>query len=254
MEAAARPTRTKTPATAPVFLKNVDDVLEEVMLGLKVGLGFAIICVTVIRVPLFAVEVESVVKADGALVVSAPLLSVTVTKIGVESVEVGVRIEVESSDEGGRIIVEDEEKIGVEVSGGVEENEDEKDENEKDEDKDELEKDDEDETDDGGLTDGPNPEMEEEEKVLEEEEDEDEDMMEEKKEKEEEEEGRVVVVATAVAVVVRDAEADNEFEKTEEKDDDDIKSVQNQGIVKKNAVEIVVSSTRSVSKIGRAHV
>lgn len=57
------------------------------MLGLKVGLGFAIICVTVTKVPLFAVEVESVVKADGVLVVSAPLLSVTVTKSGVESVE-----------------------------------------------------------------------------------------------------------------------------------------------------------------------
>ena len=47
--------------------------LEEVMLGLKVAVK---------RVPLFAVEVESVVKADEALVVSAPLLSVTVTKTG----------------------------------------------------------------------------------------------------------------------------------------------------------------------------
>lgn len=189
-------------------------------MGLKVGLGFAIICVTVTRVPLFAVEVESVVMADGALVVSAPLLSVTVTKIGVESVElnevimillsdnegekrtdVGVRIEVgESFDEGGRGIVEGEEKIGVEVNGGVEEDEEEK-EKEKDENEDE---DDENETDDGvGLTDGPKPEVEEEEKVLEEEEDaedENEDMTEEKKEKEEK--GRVVVVVAAVAVVV----------------------------------------------------
>lgn len=218
MEAAARPTRTKTPATAPVFLKNVDvDVLEEGMLGLKVGLGFAIICVTVTRVPLFAVEVESVVKADGAVVVGAPLLSVTVRRIGVEMVEVGVRFEVWELDEGGRGIVEGEEKIGVEVSGGVEEKEDEKDE-------DELEKDDEDETDDGGgLTDGPEPEAEEGEKVLEEEED-DEDM-EEKKKEEEVEEGRVVVVlvvvAAAVAVVVRDAEADTV---TEDKEDDDIRS------------------------------
>lgn len=196
------------------------------MLGLKVGLGFAIICVTVTKVPLFAVEVESVVKADGVLVVSAPLLSVTVTKSGVESVElnevimiilsdnegekrtyVGVRIMVESSDEGGRGIVEGEEKIGVEVSGGVDEDEDEKDEkdeNEMEEDEDDLEKDDEDETDDGGgLTDGLKPEVKEEEKVLEEDdEDEDEDMMEEKKEKEEEEEGRVVVVVVAAVVVL----------------------------------------------------
>lgn len=196
------------------------------MLGLKVGLGFAIICVTVTKVPLFAVEVESVVKADGVLVVSAPLLSVTVTKSGVESVElnevimiilsdnegekrtyVGVRIMVESSDEGGRGIVEGEEKIGVEVSGGVDEDEDEKDEkdeNEMEEDEDDLEKDDEDETDDGGgLTDGLKPEVKEEEKALEEDdEDEDEDMMEEKKEKEEEEEGRVVVVVVVAAVVV----------------------------------------------------
>ena len=196
------------------------------MLGLKVGLGFAIICVTVTKVPLFAVEVESVVKADGVLVVSAPLLSVTVTKSGVESVElnevimiilsdnegekrtyVGVRIMVESSDEGGRGIVEGEEKIGVEVSGGVDEDEDEKDEkdeNEMEEDEDDLGKDDEDETDDGGgLTDGLKPEVKEEEKVLEEnDEDEDEDMMEEKKEKEEEEEGRVVVVVVAAVVVL----------------------------------------------------
>ena len=197
------------------------------MLGLKVGLGFAIICVTVTKVPLFAVEVESVVKADGVLVVSAPLLSVTVTKSGVESVElnevimiilsdnegekrtyVGVRIMVESSDEGGRGIVEGEEKIGVEVSGGVDE--DEKDENEMEEDEDDLEKDDEDETDDGGgLTDGLKPEVEEEEKALEEDdEDEDEDMMEEKKEKEEEEEGRVVVVVVVAAVVVLLNESD----------------------------------------------
>ena len=202
------------------------------MLGLKVGLGFAIICVTVTKVPLFAVEVESVVKADGVLVVSAPLLSVTVTKSGVESVElnevimiilsdnegekrtyVGVRIMVESSDEGGRGIVEGEEKIGVEVSGGVDEDEDEKDEkdeNEMEEDEDDLEKDDEDETDDGGgLTDGLKPEVKEEEKVLEEDdEDEDEDMMEEKKEKEEEEEGRVVVVVVVAAVVVLLNESD----------------------------------------------
>jgi hypothetical protein len=192
------------------------------MLGLKVGLGFAIICVTVTRVPLFAVEVESVVKADGALVVSAPLLLVTVTRIGVESVElnevimlklsdnegekrtyVGVRNMVwESSDEGGRGIVEGEEKIGVEVSGGVKEDEDEK---EKDEDEDELEKDDEDETDGGGgLTDGLEREEVEVKKALEEEEDdEDEDMTEEKKEKEEEEEGEArVVVVVVVAVVV----------------------------------------------------
>ena len=202
------------------------------MLGLKVGLGLAIICVTVTKVPLFAVEVESVVKADGVLVVSAPLLSVTVTKSGVESVElnevimiilsdnegekrtyVGVRIMVESSDEGGRGIVEGEEKIGIEVSGGVDEDEDEKDEkdeNEMEEDEDDLEKDDEDETvDGGGLTDGLKPEVKEEEKVLEEDdEDEDEDMMEEKKEKEEEEEGRVVVVVVVAAVVVLLNESD----------------------------------------------
>ena len=70
-------------------------------MGLKVGLGFAIICVTVTKVPLFAVEVESVVKADGALVVSAPLLSVTVTKIGVESVELNEVIMIILSDNEG---------------------------------------------------------------------------------------------------------------------------------------------------------
>jgi hypothetical protein len=90
MEAAANPTSTKTPATAPVFRKKLligmvlrrtagekmtestyDDLTEVELFGLSVGLLMPT-CVMVTTPPLLAVEVSTVVTIDGALVVNPP--------------------------------------------------------------------------------------------------------------------------------------------------------------------------------------
>lgn len=69
MAAAARPTRTKTPATALVLEKN-EGSLAEPLLGLRVGL--TPIWVIVVTEPLVAVEVNVWVVSMGVEVVSAP--------------------------------------------------------------------------------------------------------------------------------------------------------------------------------------
>lgn len=83
MEATARPTRRKTPATAAVFRKNPES-LEEALLGLKVGLE--IIEVTVTTVPLAAVETEVEVIRVGVGSVVEPRLSVVLMRPVLEGV------------------------------------------------------------------------------------------------------------------------------------------------------------------------
>jgi hypothetical protein len=75
MAATAKPTSTKTPATAPVFLKNVEPE-DPSLLGLKVG--FATTDVWVIKAPSLAVEVSTCVTTAGAIVVLSPWLLVVV--------------------------------------------------------------------------------------------------------------------------------------------------------------------------------
>lgn len=76
MDAAASPTSTKTPATAPVFEKNADELFWPLLL-LNVGSALATTSVTVITTPL-EVVVEVVVMIGGAVVDVTPLASVVV--------------------------------------------------------------------------------------------------------------------------------------------------------------------------------
>lgn len=75
IDAAARPTRTNTPATAPLFWKK-DEVPPEPLSELRVGL--TPICVIVTTPPSVPVLVTRLVTADGALVVVWPALFVVV--------------------------------------------------------------------------------------------------------------------------------------------------------------------------------
>lgn len=75
IDAAARPTSTNTPATAPLFWKK-DEVPPEPLSELRVGL--TPICVIVTTPPSVPVLVTRLVTADGALVVVWPALFVVV--------------------------------------------------------------------------------------------------------------------------------------------------------------------------------
>jgi len=86
IEAAARPTKTKTAATAPVLWKK-DDPLAELSFGTKVGL--TPIWVIVVTLPSLAVDANSEVTSEGVLVVVCPRLSVVVITTVLLNVVVG---------------------------------------------------------------------------------------------------------------------------------------------------------------------
>lgn len=114
--AAARPTRTKTPATAPVFLKNDEPPLPGPS---EPKVGLSLISVEVTGTPLL-VNVVTEVIVIGALVVVCPRLSVVVTKTvlrKVGNVELGCGAVVEA---GLASAIGEDDEAGVEETGGCE--------------------------------------------------------------------------------------------------------------------------------------
>lgn len=105
MDVAVRPTRRKTPATAPVFLKKEE--LTEPLLPVfgPLRVGFTWTTVTVTGWPSPAVVVRKVVRAEGEDVVVCPDRSVVVMNTGDGNVLVdvggGVKNEVDEGGGGG---------------------------------------------------------------------------------------------------------------------------------------------------------